>query len=45
VEASELERYIERMYAQTREFVQSHRFGRGEPGEPGGPVDPDGAAD
>lgn len=28
VEASQLERYIERMYAQTREFVQSHRFGR-----------------
>jgi excisionase family DNA binding protein len=28
VEASELERYIERMYAQTREFVESHRFGR-----------------
>lgn len=28
VEASELERYIERMYAQTREFVASHQFGR-----------------
>jgi excisionase family DNA binding protein len=28
VEQKELERYIERMYAQTREFVESHRFGR-----------------
>jgi excisionase family DNA binding protein len=43
VEASELERYIERMYAQTREFVSTHRFGRSaeddahhEAGEQGG---------
>ena len=28
VEASELERYIERMYEQTREFVTTHQFGR-----------------
>jgi excisionase family DNA binding protein len=28
VEASELERYIERMYEQTRDFVSTHRFGR-----------------
>ena len=28
VEASELESYIERMYAQTREFVSNHQFGR-----------------
>jgi excisionase family DNA binding protein len=27
VEASELETYIQRMYAQTREFVDSHPFG------------------
>lgn len=27
VEAVELEKYIERMYAETREFVDSHRFG------------------
>ena len=29
VEASELEAYIARMYDQTREFVSTHRFGRG----------------
>jgi len=28
VEASELEGYIERMYAETAEFVTSHPFGR-----------------
>jgi excisionase family DNA binding protein len=28
VEAAELESYIERMYAQTRDFVSTHRFGR-----------------
>jgi excisionase family DNA binding protein len=28
VEASELESYIARMYAETREFVTSHPFGR-----------------
>jgi excisionase family DNA binding protein len=27
VEASELEAYIQRMYTETREFVQSHPFG------------------
>ena len=30
VEASELESYIARMYAETREFVTTHRFGRGD---------------
>ena len=30
VESSELEAYIQRMYAQTREFVDSHPFGRGD---------------
>ena len=28
VEATELEAYIQRMYAQTRTFVEAHRFGR-----------------
>jgi len=28
VESSELERYIARMYDQTREFVSTHQFGR-----------------
>lgn len=28
VEASELERYIERMYTATEEFVRDHPFGR-----------------
>jgi excisionase family DNA binding protein len=28
VEASELEAYIARMYAETREFVNAHQFGR-----------------
>jgi excisionase family DNA binding protein len=28
VEASELEKYIQRMYAQTREFVSTHQYGR-----------------
>lgn len=34
VEASELERYIERMYDETRKFVEDHQFGRSadEPG-------------
>ena len=35
VEVSELEAYIARMYAQTRDFVSTHRFGR-PPGEAGG---------
>lgn len=30
IEASELEAYIDRMYAQTRDFVSSHPFGRDE---------------
>lgn len=29
VEATELENYIQRMYAQTRSFVQAHPFGTG----------------
>jgi excisionase family DNA binding protein len=30
VESSELEKYIQRMYEQTRDFVSNHRFGRPE---------------
>jgi excisionase family DNA binding protein len=30
VEASELESYIQRMYAETKEFVQSHPLDRGD---------------
>jgi excisionase family DNA binding protein len=30
VEATELEAYIQRLYSQTREFVDAHPFGRGE---------------
>lgn len=30
IEARELEGYIERMYAQTRDFVSAHPFGRDE---------------
>ena len=30
VEATELEAYIQRMYAQTRDFVDSHPFGAAE---------------
>jgi excisionase family DNA binding protein len=33
VEASELEGYIQRMYAETRQFVDAHPFGRGDDGE------------
>lgn len=33
VEAVELEKYIERMYAETREFVSSHQFGRPAPAD------------
>ncbi len=29
VEASELETYIQRMYSETRDFVQAHPFGAG----------------
>jgi excisionase family DNA binding protein len=39
VEASEQERYIERMYAQTREFVSNHRFGRSGDDDPDSPAD------
>jgi excisionase family DNA binding protein len=47
VESSELEKYIQRMYEQTRDFVSTHRFGRPE-GEaesneaPEGSVGPEG---
>jgi excisionase family DNA binding protein len=35
VEDTQLEAYIARMYEQTREFVESHRFGRsGDDAEP-----------
>lgn len=30
VEATELENYIQRMYAETKTFVQAHPFGQGE---------------
>jgi hypothetical protein len=30
IEAAELEGYISRMYAQTRDFVSAHPFGRDE---------------
>jgi excisionase family DNA binding protein len=30
VESSELEKYIQRMYEQTRDFVSTHKFGRPE---------------
>ena len=35
VERAQLEAYIERAYAQTREFVQTHPFGRGDTPEAG----------
>ena len=35
VEREQLEAYIQRAYAQTREFVQSHPYGRGDDPEPG----------
>lgn len=35
VERDQLEAYIQRAYAQTREFVQAHPFGRGDVPEPG----------
>jgi len=35
VERDQLEAYIQRAYAQTREFVQAHPFGRGDAPEPG----------
>jgi excisionase family DNA binding protein len=47
VESSELEKYIQRMYEQTRDFVSTHRFGRPEDeaesnGAPQAGVEPDG---
>jgi excisionase family DNA binding protein len=47
VESSELEKYIARMYEQTRDFVSTHRFGRPEDGPEGdgapeGSLEPDG---
>jgi excisionase family DNA binding protein len=47
VESSELEKYIQRMYEQTRDFVSTHRFGRPEDEAesneaPQGSVEPDG---
>jgi excisionase family DNA binding protein len=51
VESSELEKYIARMYEQTRDFVSTHRFGRpededgeGSAGFPGA-AGPDASAD
>jgi excisionase family DNA binding protein len=41
VEVSELESYIARMYAETREFLATHRFGRSEDSAD----DPEGTAD
>lgn len=38
VEASELEKYIERMYELTRDFVSTHRFGRADDVETDGPA-------
>ena len=35
VEAAQLEDYIQRAYAQTREFVEAHPFGRGEADDTG----------
>jgi len=35
VERDQLEAYIQRAYAQTREFVQTHPYGRGDGPEPG----------
>lgn len=35
VERDQLEAYIQRAYAQTREFVQSHPYGRGDDPDPG----------
>lgn len=47
VESSELEKYIQRMYEQTRDFVSTHRFGRAEDEDASGrdpqeSVEPDG---
>ena len=48
VESSELEKYIQRMYEQTRDFVSTHRFGRPEDGieaDADGSADPEGSGD
>ncbi len=34
VEAAELENYIQRLYAETRQFVAAHPFGRGDEDPP-----------
>ena len=44
VEATELEAYIARMYDQTREFVQTHRFGGSAEPDHEGPDSPDALA-
>jgi excisionase family DNA binding protein len=41
VEASELEKYIERMYDETRDFVSTHQFGKPPPGAVDDPTDED----
>ena len=41
VEASELEKYIARMYDQTRDFVSKHQFGRTTPEDDDAPTDKD----
>jgi excisionase family DNA binding protein len=33
VESEQLEKYIERMYSQTRSFVEAHPFGQGPDGD------------
>jgi excisionase family DNA binding protein len=45
VESSELEKYIQRMYEQTRDFVSTHRFGRPEDEDGDAPADSESGAD
>jgi excisionase family DNA binding protein len=45
VESSELEKYIQRMYEQTRDFVSTHRFGRPEDEDADGDREADGDLD
>jgi excisionase family DNA binding protein len=45
VEASELEKYIQRLYDDTRDFVENHRFGRGPDDQGAEPTDGDPAHD
>lgn len=40
VETTELESYIARMYAETRDFVSTHRFGRADADAQDGADDP-----